>query len=122
MIIILTSLDHDNLTNLICISSEFMKWFTINFEGGSREEMDFLDAKIDVWHATTTLGWEILDAVIKMTDNQEIILDSKWWEMLRHKKFGVDMAQKLTEFPNLKLELRELFKSQDDKLSYYDLF
>ena len=32
------------------------------------------------------------------------------------------MAQKLTDFPELKTEMRELFRSQDDRLSYYDLF
>ena len=32
------------------------------------------------------------------------------------------MAQKLTDFPELKTEMRELFRSQDDRLSYYVLF
>ena len=123
MIIISTSLDHDNFTNLICHSTEFMKWFTINFEGESREELDFLEAKIDIWRATTTLGAEVLDAAQKLpTEGQEIILDEKWWEKLRHQHFGCDMAQKLKDFPELKMELRDLFRSQEDRLSYYDLF
>ena len=84
MIIISTSLDHDNFTNLICHSTEFMKWFTINFEGESREELDFLEAKIDIWRATTTLGAEILESVGRMADGHDIILDNKWWETLRH--------------------------------------
>jgi hypothetical protein len=102
MIIVSTSLDHDYFTNLICHSSEFLRWFTINFEGESREELDFLEAKIDIWRATTILGSEILEAIDKMKESQDVILEQKWWEKLRHQHFGFDMAQKLNEFPALK--------------------
>jgi hypothetical protein len=43
-IIIFTSLDHDYLTNLILMQGEFLKWFTLNFEGfekgGEEEDRD----------------------------------------------------------------------------------
>jgi len=42
MIILYTSLDHDYLTNLLVSAGEFLKWFNLNFEGESREELDFL--------------------------------------------------------------------------------
>ena len=40
-IIIFTSLDLDWFNNLIVLSGEFLKWFNLNFEGESREELDF---------------------------------------------------------------------------------
>jgi hypothetical protein len=40
-VIIYTSLELDWLTNLLICSGEFTKWFNINFEGESREEIDF---------------------------------------------------------------------------------
>jgi len=45
VIIIFTSLDHDWFTNLLVLAAEFTKWFTLNFEGESREELDFKENK-----------------------------------------------------------------------------
>jgi hypothetical protein len=45
MIIVYTSLDHDWFTNLIVLQGEFLKWFNLNFEGESREELDFMENK-----------------------------------------------------------------------------
>jgi len=44
-IIIYTSIDHDNLNNLIVHAGEFLMWFNLNFEGESREEIDFRESK-----------------------------------------------------------------------------
>jgi hypothetical protein len=44
-IIIYTSVDQDNLNNLIVLAGEFTLWFNINFEGESREELDFKSNK-----------------------------------------------------------------------------
>jgi hypothetical protein len=44
-IIIWTSIDHDNLNNLIVHAGEFLMWFNLNFEGESREEIDFRESK-----------------------------------------------------------------------------
>lgn len=41
MIILYTSIDHDWFTNLIILQGEFLKWFNLNFEGDSTEELDF---------------------------------------------------------------------------------
>lgn len=57
-----------------------------------------------------------------MKDGHEVIFTQKWWEMIRFQNFGRQLAEKLREQPLLKDDLRDLFKSQNDKLSYYDLF
>ena len=59
-IILFTSLDHDWLTNLLLLQGEFLKWFNLNFDGESREELDFLAQKKDMWVATTALAMEII--------------------------------------------------------------
>jgi hypothetical protein len=51
-IIIYTSLDHDYLTNLIVLAGEFLMWFNLNFEGESREELDFRENKCEIWLST----------------------------------------------------------------------
>ena len=51
-IIVYTSIDHDNLNNLIILAGEFMLWFNLNFEGESQEEIDFRDNKYEIWEAT----------------------------------------------------------------------
>ena len=40
--IIYTSIVHEFLTNLLIMQGEFLMWFNLNFEGESREELDFL--------------------------------------------------------------------------------
>ena len=59
-IIVYTSLDHEWFTNLLILQGEFLKWFNLNFEGESREELDFLENKHDIWAATTTLAMEVI--------------------------------------------------------------
>lgn len=49
-------------------------------------------------------------------------MTAKWWERLRFSHFGTELEQTLKKQPALKRELRDLFKSQKDKLSYFDLF
>lgn len=51
-LIIFTSLDFDWMNNLIVLAGEFTLWFSINFEGEGREEIDFRDNKNDIWEAT----------------------------------------------------------------------
>jgi hypothetical protein len=46
-IILFTSIDHDWMTNLLLLQGEFLKWFNLNFEGESREELDFMANKQD---------------------------------------------------------------------------
>ena len=57
-----------------------------------------------------------------MTGDKEEILTTKWWEYVRFNHFGAEMAEKLNQSKQKKDQLRNLFKSQNDKLSYYDLF
>jgi len=104
------------------LSGEFLKWFTTNFAGENREELDFLSRKHDIWYATATLASDIINAYQRLPGNHEIILTQEWWQRQRHSRLGQAIAQKLNESPELKQELRQLFKSQQDKLSYYDLF
>lgn len=55
-IIVYTSLDQEYLTNLICLSTEFLKWFTMNFAGDSTAENDFLQSRIDIWESLIVLA------------------------------------------------------------------
>ena len=54
ILIIYTSLDQEFFTNLMIMQGEFLKWFNLNFEGESREELDFLENKQEIWMAITT--------------------------------------------------------------------
>ena len=51
-IIIYTSLDHDYFNNLLIQAGQFTMWFNLNFEGESREELDFKENKKEIWDAT----------------------------------------------------------------------
>lgn len=57
-----------------------------------------------------------------MTGDKEEILTAKWWEVVRFSHFGAEMVAILNKNKKMKDDLRKLFKSQNDKLSYYDLF
>jgi hypothetical protein len=65
-IIIYSSIDHDNLNNLIVHAGEFLLWFNLNFEGESREEIDFRESKCEIWDATCHLAAVIVEAYQKM--------------------------------------------------------
>ena len=65
-IIVYTSIDHDNFTNLIVLAGEFMLWFNLNFEGESREEIDFRENKCEVWVATCELARLVIDSYAVM--------------------------------------------------------
>ena len=51
IIIMYTSLDLDWFNNLLVLAGEFLKWFNLNFEGESREELDFQESKMEYWTA-----------------------------------------------------------------------
>ena len=42
------------------MAGEFTKWFNINFEGESRDEIDFRDNKVEIWAAVNTYAGVIL--------------------------------------------------------------
>lgn len=124
-LIVFTSLDHDYLTNLIVLAGEFLKWFNINFEGENRDEIDFLDNKAEIWQAVAAMSQDITAGhaeLLKKKESEEAVLTQKWWEQVRYSRFGLDLAKKLNKNQGLKAALRKLFKSQNDKLSYYDMF
>ena len=60
-IIIYTSVDMDNLNNLIVLAGEFTLWFNINFEGESQAEIDFRTSKCEIWEATCAYAGLIID-------------------------------------------------------------
>jgi hypothetical protein len=74
IIIVYTSIDADYFTNLMIMQGEFMKWFTLNFAGQSRDELDFLENKQEIWMATTTMAMEVVTAYGRLRENQEVIL------------------------------------------------
>ena len=73
-IIIFTSLDFDWFTNMIVLQGEFRKWFDMNFEGESREELDFRENKQDIWLATTTMALEVISWYGRIKENHEVVL------------------------------------------------
>ena len=121
-IIVFTSLDHDYFTNLLVLAGEFLKWFNINFEAESRDEIDFRDNKCEIWMSTCSLAKDVIAEHAKMTSKHEDILTQYWWDHLRYSNFGNQIAKQFKEKPNLQTEMRAMFKKQNDKLSYYDLF
>lgn len=121
-IIVFTSLDHEFLNNLIVLAGEFTKWFNINFEGESRDEIDFRDNKNEIWQSTMELAKVIINEYSALTINPEVIVTKQWWSQIRFKKFGNAMGAKFRENPKLMQTIRQLFQEQNDKLSYYNLF
>ena len=57
-----------------------------------------------------------------MKSKHEDILTQYWWEHLRYSNFGNQIAAKFKAKPNLQTEMRNMFRKQNDQLSYYDLF
>lgn len=122
-IILFTSLNHDYLTNMLVQAGEFMLWFNINFVGESREEIDFKQNKQEIWEATVTLAECVLKCAMKLGPlERKEITTQKWWNRERFSIFGNHLAKILNSDAAMKKELRSLFKSQNDKLSYFDLF
>jgi len=105
-LIIFSSIDFDWFTNLIVSQGEFRKWFDMNFEGESREELDFMENKNEIWQAVTTLGIEVVTWHGRIKENTEFILTTKWWETVRYHHFGSEMKAKFDENPELQKELR----------------
>lgn len=48
-LLLFTSLDHDHLTDLVCLPSELLGWLTTDFAGEQTEEKDFLASKMSTW-------------------------------------------------------------------------
>lgn len=118
-----TSIDHDNLNNLIILAGEFMLWFNLNFEGESREEIDFRENKCEIWVSTGVQAKMIIDAYAQMDPkNHKDVLTKYWWEHNRYSRFADAMAQKFAQQPELMQNLRHMFAVQKDKLSYFDFF
>ena len=113
------------MNNLIVLAGEFMKWFNLNFEGESREEIDFKDNKYEIWGATGTLAKVIIDGhsiLINDNKNPKELLTKHWWNTNRFLSFAGLMSKRFDEDSELMPELRNKFRAQKDKLSYYDLF
>jgi hypothetical protein len=87
---------------LIVLAGEFTLWFNINFEGESRAELDFREAKCEIWESTCQLASLIIDVHSQMQENQKEILTKFWWEHVRFASFGQQIAGKLNADPKLK--------------------
>jgi hypothetical protein len=72
--------------------------------------------------ATTTLAMEVITWFGRIKENHEVILTTKWWQKLRYFHFGNEMKECFEQKPELMTELREIFKSQNDKCTYFDCF
>ena len=88
-----------------------MNWFNLDFAGESREELDFLENKQDVWMSTTTLAMEVVGAYGRLQENREVILTDKWWAQLRYQSIGTQIYEKFKAQPELQKEMRAIFKS-----------
>lgn len=49
-----SSIDRDWFTNMLIQQGEFLKWFNLNFEGESQDEIDFIQSRQDQWLAINT--------------------------------------------------------------------
>ena len=100
-------------------------WFNLNFEGESREELDFLQNKAEQWEALKDYSDLIIGEYSKLDkakDDMEVIQTQKWWDKVRYLNFGTQLAKKLNADKNLMKALRAKFSEQNDRLSYFDLF
>lgn len=97
-------------------------WFNLNFEGESREEIDFRESKTEIWKATNILANTLIEAYKKMEKDQKDILTKPWWERTRFADFATKVVNILTKKPQLKDQMRKMFADQKEKLSYFDFF
>ena len=121
-IMLFTSLDHDHLTDLICLPGELLKWMTMDFAGESTAEADFLASKLELWEATLSHANAITAAAARLDGSKDQILEHQWWERTRYDRLGRAIADKLKANDAHKKALRALFKSYSDKLSYHAIF
>ena len=99
-LLVYTSLDLGWMPNLLVLAGEFTKWFNINFEGESRDEIDFRDNKVEIWAAVQAYSATIINEVSTLTNKAEAIQPG-WWEKVRYKKFGLEVASKFKAKPAL---------------------
>lgn len=64
----------------------------------------------------------VVTATGQLAGSEDKIFEPKWWEQKRYEKVGSQIVSKLKADAGLKTELRALFKSYTDKLSYHGLF
>jgi len=73
-LITFTSLQLETLNNMIVQTSEFTKWFTIDFRGENREEKDFKEDKFEIWEATVALAAQFVSEFEQLKEDQRIAL------------------------------------------------
>jgi len=88
-----------------------MKWFNLNFEGETQEEIDFLQNKDDAWDSTLTYSQEVLSWWNRIGDDKSLVLDNKWWAHIRYLTFANRLKIIFESEPGLMKELRRLFTS-----------
>jgi len=97
---------------MIVLAGEFTKWFNINFEGEGRDELDFKQAKYDIWTSSVKLAQLIVEKYTQMKNNAkntEDILSQTWWERVRFERLGNLIRQKFAAKESLKTDLRKIF-------------
>lgn len=57
-----------------------------------------------------------------MTENKDVMAKEAWWQKLRFRKFGTEMASKFKAKPALMTQLRQQFRAHQDKNCYCDFF
>jgi len=57
-----------------------------------------------------------------MTENKDVMVKEAWWQRLRFRKFGIEMATKFKNKPALMTTLREQFRAHQDRNCYFDFF
>ena len=72
---------------MIIQAGEFLKWFNLNFEGESREELDFKESKEQIWLSTCFYAKQIVDAFPSL-ETKNLVFDTNWWTTLRYKDLG----------------------------------
>mmetsp|Transcript_6749 Transcript_6749/g.10852 ORF Transcript_6749/g.10852 Transcript_6749/m.10852 type:complete len:122 (-) Transcript_6749:1015-1380(-) len=96
MLIIFTSLNSDYLNNLLVLAGEFLKWFNLNYEGESRDEIDFKDNKTEIWLATADMATLIVQEFDHVRAEPQSMLAKSWWEYLRYRAIGEKVTYSLS--------------------------
>lgn len=57
-----------------------------------------------------------------MSGSKDVMVKEAWWQRLRFRRFGVEMASKFKAKPALMTSLRQQFRDHEDRNCYYDFF
>ena len=87
ILIAYSAAEHEHFDTLSVSSSQFLEWFTVNFEGENQQEIDFRNQLVELWQAAVGLS--------KIIVGHTADPSSKEWRKLRFLHFGEQLKEKL---------------------------